>query len=229
MIKVLIMMADYGHDVSCPPPAIASTELTCQQPTETAVPYMIFRKAGFTVDFATENGATPACDKRLLEGLTQKLLGATADVIKQYQEMEKAPEWQHPLVWSKVSSLDYDALYFPGGHEKSVRQAMDSPVVHEQVAKFFPQTRRPGKKVVSALCHGVQTLANSKIDGRSVLYDVETTALPTRFEQIAFWGTRLFLGDYYKTYGAGTDNVEQFVTKELKDEKQFKNSLSTAP
>jgi hypothetical protein len=48
-------------------------------------------------------------------------------------------------------------------------------------------------------------------EGKSVLHDATTTALPDAFEGVAFWGTRLFLGDYYKTYGAGSDGVETCV------------------
>jgi putative intracellular protease/amidase len=55
--KILILMSDYGHD-----------------PTETSVPYTAFKKAGFEVQFATENGKTPACDRKMLRGVTQKLL-----------------------------------------------------------------------------------------------------------------------------------------------------------
>jgi putative intracellular protease/amidase len=55
--KVLIPMADYGHD-----------------PTETAIPYTTFKAAGFNVTFATETGKAPECDKKMLEGVTQKLL-----------------------------------------------------------------------------------------------------------------------------------------------------------
>jgi putative intracellular protease/amidase len=41
---------------------------------ETAVPYRAFKKAGFEVHFATENGSAPQGDKKMLEGITQKLL-----------------------------------------------------------------------------------------------------------------------------------------------------------
>jgi putative intracellular protease/amidase len=41
---------------------------------ETAVPYTAFKKAGFEVQFATENGKTPQCDQKMLKGITQKLL-----------------------------------------------------------------------------------------------------------------------------------------------------------
>ncbi|KAG4421303.1 hypothetical protein IFR04_005605 [Cadophora malorum] len=55
--KVLIPMSDCGHD-----------------PTETAVPYSAFMKAGSDVSFATGNGQTPECDAKMLKGITQKLL-----------------------------------------------------------------------------------------------------------------------------------------------------------
>lgn len=58
--KVLFIMADYGHD-----------------PTETAIPFQEFLKAGFDISFATENGKSPECDKKMLEGITQKLLVST--------------------------------------------------------------------------------------------------------------------------------------------------------
>ena len=48
-------------------------------------------------------------------------------------------------------------------------------------------------------------------DGKSIIHECVTTALPAAFEDIAFWGTRAFLGDYYKTYGAGSEDVETAV------------------
>ena len=55
--KVVFLMADYGND-----------------PTETAVPFTVFKDAGYEISFATEKGQVPRCDKRMLEGWTQKLL-----------------------------------------------------------------------------------------------------------------------------------------------------------
>lgn len=71
-------------------------------------------------------------------------------------------------------------------------------------------------------------LAHSKsAEGASVLRDVETTPLPGFFEASIDVATRMFLGDYYKTYGAGTDSVEAIVKRALGNEKQFKVSLNT--
>jgi hypothetical protein len=41
---------------------------------ETAIPYSVMKEAGFDIKFATQNGKAPQCDKRMLEGITQKLL-----------------------------------------------------------------------------------------------------------------------------------------------------------
>ena len=45
---------------------------------ETAVPFSAFKEAGFDIEFATENGSSPVCDKKMLEGITQKLLVGSA-------------------------------------------------------------------------------------------------------------------------------------------------------
>ncbi|KAE9369943.1 class I glutamine amidotransferase-like protein [Stipitochalara longipes BDJ] len=214
--KVLFAMANYGHD-----------------PTETAVPYAAFKQAGFEVQFATESGKAPECDKKMLRGITQKLLGAAKSAVHAYDEMSKTPEFLHPLSWSSPDfSLDsYNLVFLPGGHEKGVRQVIDSPVIHKQLAEYFPATKKPSKKTVAAICHGVMVLSETQdAEGKSIIHECDTTALPARFEQVAFWGTRAFLGDYYKTYGVGSDDVEVSVRKRLDDPaKQYKNSLSLSP
>jgi putative intracellular protease/amidase len=129
--------------------------------------------------------------------------------------MQQSEEMLHPLSWSSPGfSLDpYDLVILPGGHEKSVRQVIESPIVHSLMLDYFPKTKRPSRKAVAAVCHGVMVLSESKdAEGRSVLRDCVTTALPTQFEQTAYWGTRAFLGDYYKTFGHGSENVQEAVS-----------------
>ncbi|EXF74848.1 ThiJ/PfpI family protein, partial [Colletotrichum fioriniae PJ7] len=195
--------------------------------TKVAVPYQTFKDAGFDVNFATETGSTPRCDARMLEGLSQKLLGAAASTINLYDTMVKSAEMQKPLSWTSLGFTldDFDIVHIPGGHDKEVRQLMDSTAAQKLLADYFPQTKKPGKKIVSAICHGPLVLCNTKgQDGNSVLYHCTTTALPGCFESLAYHGTRLFLGDYYKTYGAGTENVEDSMRKAVKDPSQFKSS-----
>ena len=58
--------------------------------TEVAVPWMLWRDAGHDVVFATETGATPACDPLLLTGVVFGKLGARPDAIAAYRAMEPA-------------------------------------------------------------------------------------------------------------------------------------------
>lgn len=182
------------------------------------MPFTHFKEAGFEITFATEKGESPKCDSRMLEGITQILLGATKSVVSQYNAMIASPEWASPLSWT-TPTLDlsaYDLVFLPGGHDKGVSQVIDSARVHELIAAYFPLTARASehKKAIGAVCHGVMVLSETpRADGKSVLNGAITTALPTRFEQLAFWGTRAFLGDYYKTYGACSENVEEAVSR----------------
>lgn len=136
------------------------------------------------------------------------------------------------VAWSDddFSLQPYDLVFLPGGHEKGVIQVINSPKVHKLIADYFPQTKKPSKKSCVAICHGVMVLSESSVPGgKSVLHDATTTALPGTMEQSIFWATRMFLGDYYKTYGAGSESVETSVKKRLDDPKQYHNSLSMSP
>ncbi|KAL7788616.1 hypothetical protein V8C37DRAFT_411572 [Trichoderma ceciliae] len=197
MAKVVFLMTDYGHD-----------------PTGKA------HTAGFDVSFATEAGKSPQCDTKMLEGLTQRLLGASSSIVKVYHVMEESEEGKHPLSW-------FDEIFTLDVFDLAVSQVIDSKRVHKLLADFFPQTKKPVKKAVEAVCHGVVVLSESKHpDGSSVIRDCVTTALPARFEQLAFWGTRIFLGDDYKTYGAGSEGS---VRKVLASPEQFKNKIVPSP
>lgn len=150
--------------------------------------------------------------------LINSIKGASASVVKTYSTVSQSAEWTNPLSWSSPTfSLDnFDLVFLPGGHEKSVRQVIDSEAVHKMLLDYFPKTKKPSSKAVAAVCHGVMVLSEAKDEsGRSVLHDVTTTTLPARFEQVAFWGTRMFLGDYYKTYGACSDDVEASVCETM--------------
>lgn len=62
---------------------------------------------------------------------------------------------------------DYDFLFFPGGHQKGVRQVIESEKLHRLIGDYFVLTRRAevdgdegrGKKGIGAVCHGVEVLA----------------------------------------------------------------------
>lgn len=148
--------------------------------------------------------------------------------------MTASLSFQSPLSWSSpdFSLLSYDLVFLPGGHDKGVRQIIDSPTIKRLLVSYFPLTKKEsgsggkkesepaGKKVLAAVCHGVMVLSEAlvfdeegeeKDEGKSVMRECTTTALPAVFEGVAYQGTRLWLGDYYLTYGKGSDSVETAV------------------
>lgn len=105
--------------------------------------------------------------------------------------MKLSPSFSSPnvLAWSSASfSLaPYNLIFLPGGHEKSVRQVIDSPIVHRHLLEYFPQAVKGSAKAVAAICHGVQVLSETLDDeGRSVMRGAKTTSLPGVYENGAY-------------------------------------------
>jgi putative intracellular protease/amidase len=208
--RVLICMADNGQD-----------------PTECAVPWKILTDAGFTVDFATEKGDVPSADQLLVKNsLFKMVLGPKQSWTDIYHQMTDSPPFKSPKSWSAddFSLLPYDAVIFPGGHDKPIRQYLESKSLHDHLKQYWPLTKRNSepsdsnsgpRRVVGAICHGVlvPTFAG-------LLHDVETTTLPQWLEGTgqaigALWGR----GQYYRTYDKWT---WQGVVNALKDPSQYK-------
>src|SRR5580658_4690401 len=94
--------------------------------TEVSVPWRLLTRAGHEVVFATERGARPAADPRLLEGVLFGQLGADPEPKAFYRELEKAAELAAPKTWSELEPTAYDALYLAGGHAPGMRQYLGS-------------------------------------------------------------------------------------------------------
>lgn len=181
MAKVLFPLPDRDFDV-----------------TEVAVPWKLLQDAGHEVVFATETGATPACDPLLLTGVLFGKLGARPEPIAFYREMEAAPELIAPLTWAACDAAQFDALFLAGGHAPGMKQYLGSEVVQRLTTAFFA-TDKP----IAAICHGVLVAARSKrADGQSVLHGLRTTCLPKYMERSAYLATFWLRGKYYRTYPA---------------------------
>lgn len=167
--------------------------------TEVAVPWKLLTDAGHDVVFATEDGATPAADPRLITGVIFGQLGARPDALACYRELEQAEAFVRPRRWRDLDPAAFDGLVLAGGHAPGMRQYLGSELVQRQVAAFW-RTGRP----VAAICHGVLVAARAidEATGRSVLHPHRTTCLPKRMERAAFWLTAWRLGRYYRTYPA---------------------------
>ena len=175
MSRVLVPLPDSDFDV-----------------TEVAVPWRLLVDAGHEVVFATEAGATPAADQRLLDGVIFGKLGAEPEPIRFYRSLQQDPAFRTPLAWGELAPASYDALLLPGGHAPGMRQYLGSPELQRTIADFWALDRP-----VAAICHGVLPLARA-----GVLRGVSTTCLPKYMERSAYLATGWRLGRYYRTYPA---------------------------
>jgi len=187
VMKVAIFMSDRGQD-----------------PTEVVAPWKMLSEAHVDIDFVTETGTIPAADPRLLEGWTQKWLGATRENVILYRKMAITESFATPRAWSHAdfNVTEYDGILLPGGHDKAMRQYLESESLHRHLVQYAKLIERgKGHKVMAAIYHGVLVCARAiSPDGQSILHDLETTTLPDWMENVAYYSTALVIGDYYKTY-----------------------------
>ena len=202
-MKIRIPLPSYGFD-----------------PTEVALPWRILTDHKHHVFFATPAGKSGAADELLLTGnklrIWRKILRTRQDAVIAYRELEKIDEFRNPLAYHQLDQNDFDALLLPGGHDKGVKEYLESKQLQNLVVDFFKI-----EKPVAAICHGV-VLAARSIDpatGKSVLYTYKTTALLKSQERMAYQLTRLWLKDYYLTYPDVTVEVE--VKAALADRNNF--------
>jgi len=200
---ILIPLPNYGFD-----------------PTEVAIPWQELKEANFNVVFCTPEGKKAKTDKLMLTGeklgVFKTVLQAKTPAVRAYLALEIDESFCKPLSYKKASITNFDALYLPGGHDKGVKEYLESPILQQIAVSFFN-----AKKPVGAVCHGVVLLAKS-IDAKtnkSVLYKYKTTALLKKQELMAYQMTKLWLKDYYLTYPEIT--VEEEVTAVLADVSQF--------
>ena len=169
-------------------------------PTETGVPWRMLTARGHRVVFATPDGRPGEADPKMVTGaglgILAPLLKADAAGREAYLQMTRSNEFQNPIAYGEIAAADCDALLLPGGHAPGMRPYLESALLQAHVADCFERGRP-----VAAICHGVLLAARSRdSQGRSVLSGRKTTALTKSMELMAWNLTRLYLGDYYRTY-----------------------------
>jgi len=201
--RVLIPMPSYGFDT-----------------TEAAIPWKLLSEKNFDIQFVTPEGEKATPDRLMLTGenlgIWKSGLRARRDAVDAYDEMEKNESFCNPLKYSDVKEEKFDAILLPGGHDKRVKEYLESEVLKSLVSNFFISA-----KPVGAICHGVVLVARSinPSSGKSVIFDYQTTSLLRSQELLAYNLTRSWLKDYYLTYPGLT--VEDEVRSVLSDSNNF--------
>jgi putative intracellular protease/amidase len=183
-------------------------------PSEIAIPWKFLKAKDYKITFITPDGSQGVPDSAMLNGdnlgIWKPLLRARYDAVDACRDMEYSEDFKSPLKYDAVEAGDFDALLLPGGHDKRVREYLESAILQNHVVNFFKQ-----QKPVAAVCHGVVLAARSinAETGKSVVYGYKTTSLLKSQELAAYNMTRLWLKDYYLTYPGLT--VEDEVTAAL--------------
>lgn len=182
--KVLIPIPSYGFD-----------------PTEVAIPWKQMSEDNLEVVFATPNGEKASADSIMLKGenlgFWKFLLQAREDAVSVYSILDKNESFCNPLKYIEAKELNFDAIFLPGGHDKGVKEYLESKVLQNLVVDFFKAV-----KPVGAICHGV-VLASRSINPEtkeSVIYHYKTTSLLKSQEMLAYKLTKNRLKEYYLTY-----------------------------
>lgn len=169
-------------------------------PTESAVIWDALTTSGIEVRFATPDGKPAYADARLVDkgfSVLSPVLMTRPAPLSAYQRMVSDPLFAKPSAYEDVQIDSFNGMFIPGGHAKGVRTLLESTA-----AQALTATAMSRSIPVGAVCHGVLLLARSidSATGRSVLYGRRTTALTAALELGGWAMTRLWLGDYYRTY-----------------------------
>ena len=193
-------------------------------PTEVAIPWKILSENKFKIVFLTPKGEKATADTIMLKGerlgIWKSVLSARQDAVEAYYKMEKSESFCNPLKYTDVQEKSFDAILLPGGHDKGIKEYLESEVLQQLVIDFFD-----AQKPVGAICHGVVLAARSinPATGKSVIYNYKTTSLLKFQELLAYNLTRLWLKDYYLTY------PEQLVEDEVKSALSDSNNFLKGP
>ena len=197
MAKILIILPDSDYD-----------------PSEVALPWLVWCQAGHEVCFATQSGKPTYADPITLTGEGLPVLAASLKARMEaeaaYAAMIAAPHFNKPTTWARAHANSYDALHFPGGHAPGMRSYCESAQVFRLAREAFA-----AGQPVSAICHGVLPLARA-----GVLKGRRTTALTHIMEEIAVRLTAKALPDHYRTYPISVEaEVRQRIGKQGKFER----------
>lgn len=162
-------------------------------PTEVALPWLVWGEGGHAVHFATARGQPSFADPVTLTGRGLPLIAASlkarAGAEQVYARMIASAAFLKPVTWASAAAIRYDALHFPGGHAPGMRSYCESAEVFRLAREAFAVG-----VPVSAICHGVLPLARA-----GVLRGRRTTALTHIQEEIAVRLTHRALPGRYRT------------------------------
>ncbi len=189
-------------------------------PTESSVIWKALKDNDIPVQFATPKGEVAHADIRMTTtgfGLLSPMLMTKKAALSTYHDMTKSPEFNNPIALEQVDLTNSLGIYVPGGHAQGMKTLLESEAAKNIVVSAFNKDLPVG-----CVCHGVILLARSinPDTNKSVLFGRQTTGLIKSME-ISAWGlTKLWLGNYFRTYDISVETEVKQVLASPKDFKQ---------
>ncbi|WP_341870583.1 alpha/beta hydrolase fold domain-containing protein [Flexivirga meconopsidis] len=163
---------------------------------EFVVPYELFTAAGFDVTVATPGGKEPVIDKLSL-GISGGLPAKTRKIGAEAKRL--APVLEHPANLSDVDQVDYDLVFYSGGHGPMEDLAVD------ETSGALLSARLASGRPLALLCHApAASLAARSPDGSWPFAGYRMTGLSNREERLNpfAWKAKWLLEDRLKESGA---------------------------
>ena len=176
---------------------------------EFAAPYYVFLDAGASITIASPKGGQPPIDPSsdTPENQTPAVVRFKAD-----KSLQNILSETHLL--STVSSDDYDAVFYPGGHGPLWDLTNDADSIN-LIEHFWN-----GKKPVAAVCHAPAVLLNVKDDAGDLLIKGKNVTGFTNSEEEAVKLTEIvpfLLENELKSKGGIYSKKDDWVSYIVKD------------
>ncbi|MDF7810666.1 type 1 glutamine amidotransferase domain-containing protein [Hymenobacter sp. YC55] len=169
---------------------------------EFAAPYYVFKDAGATLTLASPKGGQPPLDPKSDEP------GAQTEATKRFKQ---DPDAQNALATTvpldSVSTADYDAVFYPGGHGPLWDLAEDKTSIAILEAMYL------AGKPVAAVCHAPGVLRHVKSPTGSLLVEGKAVTGFTNTEEAAVQLTNIvpfLVEDELKKAGGHYSKVEDW-------------------
>ncbi len=176
---------------------------------EFAAPYYVFLDAGATITLASPEGGQPPIDPSSDTDENQ-----TSAVIRFKADKSLQKILSETNLLSTISSDDYDAIFYPGGHGPlwDLTKDMDSINLIEHFWK--------SKKPIATVCHAPAVLLHAKDEAGNYLIKGKNVTSFTNSEEEAVGLTEvvpLLLEDELKNKGGNYSNKEDWASYVVKD------------
>jgi putative intracellular protease/amidase len=171
---------------------------------EFAAPYYVLADAGAEITIASPKGGQPPVDPK-----SELKNAQTHSTERFYKDFKVIDAVAHSLKLSIVKEVDYDAVFYPGGHGPLWDLTTDKNSI--QLIEAFYNNQKP----IAFLCHSPAALVNAKAKNGEPLVKGKAVTGFSNSEEEAFKLTKVvpfLLEDELTKQGANYSKVDDWAS-----------------